>query len=533
MGRPGGRGRLRRPRKIGERRESFRPLSGGTDEKARHTVADVIELTTTEGEIELKPGKSTTIRYTAKNTSHAREHIQVAPMPASQNQWGNDPLQRWLSVKGDNEADLPGGETETFDVELKVPPDAEPGAYGFRLNAYRADTPDERIGEGQAKKVNLQKTDNGGGFNWIPIIIAAAAVVVIGIGLGLFFALRGGGVAVPDVLALDQDAAIAALEDAGLEAKIEGEPQAQGAVVLLQEPDHNEKAGKGSEVTLTMGAPTLSMPDLGGMRLQDAEAKLTEAGLVVGFVEPVKENPNEAGNILRQTPAAGEEVPLGTQVTLVMEARLVSVPDVIGQSNADAGATLTNLNLKVQPEAVQTQEAQPGTVLDQDPEQGTLVQEGHVVKLKVVAARFSVPDMKGKSADEAERLLKQDGWKVTQSPKAVLGMTKGQVIDQSPGANAQVLSKETVTLFTVGDALAMPDVIKTTEAQAVEALKAKGLIVKVAKGKSDLVQTTNPAPGTPVLKGSTVTINMNPPSLIFERLRAKSLVPREAIRPSK
>ena len=82
----------------------------------------------------------------------------------------------------------------------------------------------------------------------------------------------------------------------------------------------------------------------------------------------------------------------------------VSVPELIGKLSAEAEAELTGANLNFESEEVESDE-EPGTVVEQDPTEGTTVPEQTTVRLSVSRAQIEVPELIQKSETEARAIL--------------------------------------------------------------------------------------------------------------------------------
>jgi serine/threonine-protein kinase len=76
----------------------------------------------------------------------------------------------------------------------------------------------------------------------------------------------------------------------------------------------------------------------------------------------------------------------GSTVDLVVSTGLVPVPGVIGDTEAQARATLVNAGFEVQVLTQEDAEATAGTVIAQSPEEGTPTRLGSVVTLTVATA---------------------------------------------------------------------------------------------------------------------------------------------------
>lgn len=129
------------------------------------------------------------------------------------------------------------------------------------------------------------------------------------------------------------------------------------------------------------------VPDVVGMRLEEAERLLRERGLQLRVVrwEPSKTMP--PNHILKvEDPMPNQRVVEGREVLVVVSQGVVpvTVPDVTGQKVEDAIVALKNANLKVGQRVTTYSETAPsGTVIGQQPPPLTQVPEGTPVNLIV------------------------------------------------------------------------------------------------------------------------------------------------------
>lgn len=115
------------------------------------------------------------------------------------------------------------------------------------------------------------------------------------------------------------------------------------------------------------------MPNLVGLTSQDqARAALVDASLVLGKVTQV-DSDQPAGAVIAQSVPAATLVDAGTAIDISVSNGQVKVPDVTGESEAQARSDLTNAGFD--PNVVKQQDGSvsPGTVLAQSPKGG----QGH------------------------------------------------------------------------------------------------------------------------------------------------------------
>jgi serine/threonine-protein kinase len=191
----------------------------------------------------------------------------------------------------------------------------------------------------------------------------------------------------------------------------------------------------------------------------------------------------------------------------------IKVPSVIDMNVDEAKTKITEAGLD--PEVKQAANAKPvGTVFDQSPKGGRSVDEGSKVTLSVSSgpANTTVPDVVGKTQDEATQILSDAGF-VPSSKEVDSDKPEGTVVAQTPAANAQAAKGDTVEIQVskAPTTTPVPDVTGQPEAQARQALEGAGFQVNRQEEASDSVPQgnvtrTDPAANTPVGKSSTVTM---------------------------
>jgi serine/threonine-protein kinase len=106
---------------------------------------------------------------------------------------------------------------------------------------------------------------------------------------------------------------------------------------------------KGARVTLVVskGTERVAVPDVTGSKLADATVKLTGAGFTVRTTEEYSDSVRK-GSVITQSPSAGVEAEIGSQVVLTVSkgSDFVLVPDVIGGTETDAKLKLERAGLR-------------------------------------------------------------------------------------------------------------------------------------------------------------------------------------------
>ena len=194
----------------------------------------------------------------------------------------------------------------------------------------------------------------------------------------------------------------------------------------------------------------------------------------------------------------------------------VSVPSLAGHTEKDARAMAERAGLTVQLEAPVIADDPPGTVVSQQPDPGSMLRDGKAIhiRLSLGPPPVDLPDVSGKSEEEARRLLVDAGFEVDDVTRVLNEeIPKGIVISQDPpGANPA--PRGSAIRMTVSDGphpVPVPNVVGKTLEEAVASLKAAKLGAtkieqfsdSIAKGK---VISHDPIPGQEAPRDSLVKV---------------------------
>ncbi len=200
---------------------------------------------------------------------------------------------------------------------------------------------------------------------------------------------------------------------------------------------------------LSNDTKTVEVPDVTGETLTNAKSILTSAGLQLGR-EEYKTSDEPENTVITQNPTATARVDEGTKVDLVISRgkEQVQVPDIVGfNSPDDARRALNDAGLNLGRVDEQASDQSEGTVLSQDPEAYTQVDAGSAVNIVVSNAQVKVPNVVGKSDQEARRALFDQGFEVTYAAEVESSeAAPGTVIRQSPSGGSTAKKGSTVTL---------------------------------------------------------------------------------------
>jgi serine/threonine-protein kinase len=286
---------------------------------------------------------------------------------------------------------------------------------------------------------------------WLWAIVALALAAI---GVGLYLTLRPEQLTVPNVVGQRSATAAQALQNRGFEVDI---VQVENADVprdrvAAQDPRPNTKAKEGSTVTITVstGPGEAPVPAVVGMPSAEAERRVRDAGFKVETERRFSDEVDE-GLVIETAPPEGTSAVRGSTVTLRVSRgpQRVTVPDVTGESEANARSALEAAGLTVEADQQESEDQEPGTVLDQDPAAGERVERGSSVTITVAQAPppVEIPDVVGDQADAAEATLDDAGFDVrVREQDTDSAEEDGVVIDQNPAGGEERDAGSRVTI---------------------------------------------------------------------------------------
>ena len=230
-----------------------------------------------------------------------------------------------------------------------------------------------------------------GGF-WAIAILAVLGAVASAIFI-MQFLLGGSGankVQVPNLDGLTVEKAQAALDKVNLQlgsqtAELSDRPQ---GTIIAQQPGAGEmlEQGQGVNVTVSSGKEQATVPQLVGLTsIEAARVALSDVGLQLGQIQE-QDSDQPAGYVLAQDPAEGTQVDAASAVGVTVSTGNVTVPDVIGSSEAQARSDIVQAGFDVQVIYQDSDTDAPGTVLAQSPQAGEPLERGKVVTVTVAKA---------------------------------------------------------------------------------------------------------------------------------------------------
>jgi beta-lactam-binding protein with PASTA domain len=189
-------------------------------------------------------------------------------------------------------------------------------------------------------------------------------------------------VKVPDVVGqafADAEAQLVASKLRPVRGRDQYDPTTPAGNVMAVQPKVNEEVRPGTQVTLTVskGRPPVTVPDVRGQNVAQAQGTLQQLGLIVD-VEQVERPDKQAGEVLDQDPKPGTGVEKDTRIKLTVSKGppLVTIPPVVNMPCQQGRQTLEALGLPVTVQGIEQL-----FVRSQNPPENTQVAPGTPVTI--------------------------------------------------------------------------------------------------------------------------------------------------------
>ena len=195
----------------------------------------------------------------------------------------------------------------------------------------------------------------------------------------------------------------------------------------------------------------------------------------------------------------------------------IEVPDVTGQTLDQAKTAIQSAGFKVgNVTQSYSDSVESGKVVSQDPAAKTKKAKGSTINLTVSQGtqEIEVPDLVGKTADEAKKLLQANGLKYKAGTAEYSdSVDKDRIARQDVAAGSKVAKDTVVTYYlSLGsEGTSVPDVVGQTRSSATATLNNAGFYVTVDQQYSDTVEegvviSQTPSSGSKLKAEGTVNI---------------------------
>ena len=261
----------------------------------------------------------------------------------------------------------------------------------------------------------------------------------------------------------------------------------------------------------------LTMPTTTGRDLADVQADLGAIGLASSVEEEFSDDV-QSGIVTHSDPDGGSSVHKSTNVQLYVSKGIdmKDVPNVVGKGQDEASRTLADAGLALGAVTdAYSEEVPPGQVISQSVAAGTSLAHDSTVDVVLSKGREprTVPTLTGKGASAAKSSIEALG--LVASPTEAYSDTvpEGQVLSQQTREGSTVYRGDSVS-YTVSkgpEMVTVPDVVGLQRQEAHDKLEGAGFTVQedlILGGFFNTVRSSDPAGGSKVKKGATVTISI-------------------------
>ena len=288
------------------------------------------------------------------------------------------------------------------------------------------------------------------------IVIGVIAVIALAVFLATNVFGSGGSATVPDVVGKTQEEAVSEIQAAGFEMGTISQSYSndvEKGKVIEQTPDGNKEASKDTKVYLVISkgkkpVDKVTVPDLTGKSKAQAESALSQLGLTAKVTEEA--NDAEKGTVFWQSVDAGEQVEAGSTVEVKVSSgpTEVSVPGVLGMSEAKASNTLSSAGFSVQTAEDYSDQYDEGTVMKQSvtgsAPKGTTI----TITISKGSNKATVPSLSGMTKAEAESALTNAGFTPSFKYTSSSSVENDYVISWTPTGSTSKGGTVTVTVST-------------------------------------------------------------------------------------
>ena len=211
----------------------------------------------------------------------------------------------------------------------------------------------------------------------------------------------------------------------------------------------------GQLLTGTGKTDLVSVPDVTGLSLADAKAKLTQAGLSVGTQDTRPSTTVPQGTIIEQSPIKDEQLAKGGKVDVIISggSGSIKVPDLKNYPTInDVRDALIEAGLNLGAVTYVDSDLPKDTVISQDPAAGYNLAPGQRVSIEVSSGKVAIPDVIGKTEAQARAILLNAGFQPSVDYMLDSTQPTGVVLSQAPDSTMKGQVGSLISLIVNGNA---------------------------------------------------------------------------------
>lgn len=208
---------------------------------------------------------------------------------------------------------------------------------------------------------------------------------------------------------------------------------------------------------LNSGKPKdILLPNFTNLTLDEAKAKAEEVKIKLNVSEEKYDVEIEEGKIISQDPKYQPNftVKEGSTVNVVVSKgqEIVKVTKLVGKTKDEARKELKDLGLDMEIEEINSDDVEPGIVIEQDKQEGEEVLAGTKIKLKVSLGieKVEVPDLTGLTEDEAKAKITEAKLKWIRTDK-IKDSSKGTGVVEQNISPKSMVDKNTEISITINE----------------------------------------------------------------------------------
>lgn len=199
------------------------------------------------------------------------------------------------------------------------------------------------------------------------------------------------------------------------------------------------------------GPKEVAVPDVAGMELDEAMAELYSAGFAIGDQKEIIDDNVEEGLIIRTNPKAGKVIKEGTEIDLYISLgkERFELSDYRGRMYDETVRRLESHNFKDIIPIEEFDESAPGTIINQDPDEGELVVPSETILEFTVSKgpeikRVTLTDLTGFNEKGLNDYAKSNNLIIDINEEFHETVEEGLVISQDPKAGTELKEGSTV-----------------------------------------------------------------------------------------
>lgn len=290
---------------------------------------------------------------------------------------------------------------------------------------------------------------------WLLVAVALASIV------GIVLMLTNGAaepdaepVLVPDLVGVEEAIAQEEIESLGLTYRpvMERSADVEAGHVVSTDPPGGTEVQEGDTVTVVVsqGPEALAIPDLTNFSQDQARDRLSQAGFTGSISVSTEDSPTVAkDSVTRTEPAAGESVAPDAPITLFISTGQVQLPNLVDMTEEQAKEALGALGLSWEISREENGDVAPGTVIEQGRSPGPVEQNATIpltIAIEAAAAEVQVPDLFNLTQEVALERLGQNSLngEVVEEPSDEVAA--GRVVRTEPATGTSVAEGSTVTV---------------------------------------------------------------------------------------